>query len=74
MPDFPTKLTIKLRQTIVEVKNVKKLSDSAQIRDLIEFAQSNNVVLEIFTNAKAPSSGGLADAIEAGFVILSPIP
>lgn len=74
IPDFNPDATIRTRGTIVEVKNVEKISISPQLRDMADYAQSRGVPLEIFTNAPKPSRGELRDLIDAGDVILTPIP
>lgn len=58
----------------MEVKDVRKITSSGQLRDLEDFAQSRGVPLELFTNAPAPSSGRLADSIREERVILRRIP
>jgi RHS repeat-associated protein len=65
--------TIATRGTVVEVKNVASLSSSPQLRDLVTFAQSQGVPLEIFTNAALPRSGQLYNWIQSGQVIISPL-
>ena len=74
VPDFDPALTIAARGTVVEVKDVQRLSTTNQLRDLIAYARRKGVPLEIFTNAPAPTRGELADAIAQGRVILRPIP
>jgi hypothetical protein len=61
------------RGTVVEVKDVTRLSSSAQLRDLVGFAREEGVPLEIFTNATLPGSGQLHDWIRRGHVIISPL-
>lgn len=63
-----------LRGSIIEVKNVSRLSGTRQIQDLLGFARGNGLRLEIFSNARAPKRGILADAIRSGDVILRRIP
>lgn len=65
--------TIATRGTVVEVKDVARLSSSPQLRDLVGFAQSQGVPLEIFTNAALPVRGQLAQWIRSGQVIISPL-
>jgi hypothetical protein len=43
------------------------------LRDLVTYAQGRGVPLEIFTNAKLPATGELANWIKAGQVIISPL-
>jgi hypothetical protein len=74
VPDFDPNLTIGLRNSVVEVKNVQSLSITPQLRDLAAYADHNNVVLEIFTNAPTPTRGELARLIERNLVILRAIP
>jgi hypothetical protein len=74
VPDFDVALTVAARGTIVEVKNVRRLYATKQIRNLIAEAKRLNVVLEIFTNAPAAQRGDLADAVRDGFVRLVRIP
>lgn len=62
------------RGSIIEVKNVTRLSGTRQIRDLAEQARSLGGRLEIFTNAPAPTRGKLFDLIQDGSVILRPLP
>jgi hypothetical protein len=73
VPDFNPALTIAARGTVVEVKNVGRLSLSPQLRDMFEYARRQGVPLEIFTNAKLPQSGQLADWIRRGLVVISPL-
>lgn len=62
-----------MRGSVVEVKNVTTLRFTRQLRDLLEFARSQNGVLEIFTNAKDISKEILR--LQArGLIRLSPIP
>jgi RHS repeat-associated protein len=74
VPDFNPTSTIATRGTVVEVKAHAYLTSSSQLRDLVGFARSQNVPLEIFTNARLPQSGQLAQWIERGQVIISPLP
>jgi hypothetical protein len=74
VPDFDPNRTIATRGTVVETKDVARLSSSAQLRDLEAYATSRGVPLEIFTNAAGPSRGRLAQSIRAGRVRLTPIP
>jgi Restriction endonuclease fold toxin 7 len=72
--DFAPALTIAARGTIVEVKNVKRLYATKQIRDLIAEAERRGVVLEIFTNAPDPKKGDIARAMREETVRLVRIP
>jgi hypothetical protein len=63
-----------VRGSVMEVKNVSKIAGTQQLRDLANFARSNNLIVEIFTNAPAPSRGILADLITEGVVVLRPLP
>jgi Restriction endonuclease fold toxin 7 len=74
VPDFAPALTIAARGTIVEVKNVRRLYATKQIRDLIAEAKRLDVVLEIFTNAPDPKKGDIAEAMEEEIVRLVRIP
>ena len=73
IPDFNPAATIAARGTVVEVKAVQELSVTPQLRDLVTYATSKGVPLEIFTNAKLPATGELANWIKAGQVIISPL-
>ncbi len=57
VPDFDPAATIAKRGTIVEVKDVRHLRPSRQLRDLVAEAQARGRQLEIRTNARrvAPS-------------------
>jgi RHS repeat-associated protein len=73
VPDFAPALTIRLRGTVVEVKNYAgDLYITQQLRDLIRYARSQGVPLEIFTNASV--RGRLADLAAQGIVRITPIP
>lgn len=74
VPDFDPVLTIARRGTIVEVKDVARLSSTPQLRDLHDLAVREGVKLEIFTNAPLPSRGDLFKWFKAGDLILSPLP
>lgn len=66
--------SLALRGSIIEVKNVSRLSGSRQIRDLAQAAQDLGGHLEIFTNAPIPSRGILRDLIDQGRVVINPLP
>ena len=74
IPDFPPGVTIRLRGSVVEVKNAQNLSISKQLRDLAAYAQSQGAILEIFSRAPAPLRGELADLVTAGVVKIRPMP
>jgi RHS repeat-associated protein len=74
VPDFDPQLTLPLRGSIVEVKNVQRLYITPQLRDLAEEASKMGGGLEIFTNAPAPAAGDLARLISQNIVKLLPIP
>ena len=73
VPDFDPKLTMLARGSVVEVKALQNLSVTPQLRDLVNYAKSQGVPLEIFTNAALPKTGELANWIKAGQVIISPL-
>jgi RHS repeat-associated protein len=73
IPDFNPAATIAARGTVVEVKAVQELSVTPQLRDLVTYARGRGVPLEIFTNAKLPTTGELANWIKSGQVIISPL-
>jgi RHS repeat-associated protein len=73
IPDFDPAVTIARRGTVVEVKNVAgNLYITRQLRDLIAYARSQGVPLEIFTNASV--RGRLAGLAARGIVRVRPIP
>jgi RHS repeat-associated protein len=74
IPDFPPQVTIRMRGSIVEVKDIQGLAITPQLRDLAAFAQSRGAVLEIFTSAPVPVRGALADLIGSGVVRVKPLP
>ena len=74
IPDFPPEVTLGSRGSIVEVKNVKDLSITPQLRDLAEHARSQGGTLEIFTNAPIPRSGELRRLIDQKVVRIIPLP
>lgn len=55
-------------------KDLARLEYRSQLRDLVAYAQSRGVPLEIFTNGRLPQSGALAGLMQRGDVIISPIP
>jgi hypothetical protein len=73
IPDFPPEVTIQFRGSVVEVKNVGRLSITPQLRDLATYAEARGVTLEIFTNAPQPLRGQLADLVASGVVTIQPI-
>lgn len=74
VPDFDPAQTIATRGSIVEVKDVRRLSSSPQLRDLVAYAESRNVPLEIFTNAPVPTRGEIPRWIARGRVVIQPLP
>ncbi len=62
-----------MRGTVVEVKDVARLTMTHQLRDFLAEAQRRGVPLEIFTNA-GYVSGTLRWLEQAKQVIISPIP
>lgn len=74
VPDFDPEITVKLRGSVVEVKNVKNLSMTQQLRDLLEEARKRGGILEIFTDHPGPKSDELFEALLKGDVKLTPIP
>jgi RHS repeat-associated protein len=74
VPDFDPNITMAVRGSIVEVKNVQRLYITPQLRDLADEASKRRGFLEIFTNAPAPARGDLADLIRENIVRLRPIP
>ncbi len=62
------------RGSIIEVKDVKRLQGRRQIRDLIAYARSKSLVIEIYSDASIPSRGVIADAVATGLVVLKGIP
>jgi len=70
VPDFDPALTVAARGSIVEVKNIRRLSATPQLRDLVAYAQSQGVPLELFTDAALPGSGQLDRWIRSGVVII----
>ena len=71
---FGPNASLAVRGSIIEVKNVTRLSGRLQIRDLAAQARSLGGYLEIFTNAPEPSRGVLRNLIDAGDVVLRPLP
>ena len=63
-----------MRGSIIEIKNAARISGTRQIRDLAAEAQRLGGHLEIFTNAPKPVRGHLARLIDAGHVVLRPLP
>jgi hypothetical protein len=53
-----------LRGTVVEVKDTAVLSATPQLQDLVNYAQGQGALLEIFTNAGLPGSGELSKWIQ----------
>jgi RHS repeat-associated protein len=74
IPDFPPEVSIRARGSIIEVKNVKGLYITPQLRDLAAEADKVGATLEIFTNAPTPKYGDLYDLVERQIVKITPIP
>lgn len=74
VPDFPPSVTIQQRGSIIEVKDTQSLSITPQLRDLGEHAERNNLIIELYTNARLPQSGELHRLIDRGVIIPKPIP
>jgi hypothetical protein len=72
VPDFDPSVTITLRGSVIEVKNVQNLSMTPQLRDLVDYAVRNGATLEIFTNAPSPG-GQLGRLVSDGTVVLRSI-
>ena len=66
--------SINIRGTIIEVKDVKRISASGQLDDMITFAKQNHFRLEIWTDAPVPGTGRLKDAVDKGTVKFVPLP
>jgi RHS repeat-associated protein len=73
---FGPDASLSIRGSIIEVKDVTRLSGTRQIRDLAAEAQKLGGRLEIFTrgNTRIPKTGVLADLIESGAVVIGKIP
>jgi hypothetical protein len=74
VPDFPPSVTIQQRGSIIEVKDRQNLSITPQLQDLAEYARRNDLIIELYTNARLPQSGRLHDLIEEGVIVTAPIP
>jgi hypothetical protein len=68
---FPDALT---RTTLIEVKNVKALNLTSQLRDYISFAQQTARDVTLYTRPNTILSGPLKDAIKKGLIIRRDIP
>jgi RHS repeat-associated protein len=65
--------SVAVRGSIVEVKDTTRLYCSKQIEDLLRYTSSNNLKLELYTNATTVSSI-LREYEKAGRLIIHPIP
>ncbi len=75
VPDLPPSITIEKLGTVVEVKDLSgTLKTTKQLRDLLNYAQSNGATLTIYTNANLPQSGWLARNIKTQHILIKPIP
>jgi hypothetical protein len=74
IPDFNPHVTMRTRDSVVEVKDVKRIYASSQLRDLHAYATARNKKLELFTNARIPPTGNLARWKDAGTLVVHPIP
>ena len=74
MQVFGPNASLSRRGSIIEVKNVSRLTGTKQIRDLAQAAQDIGGHLEIFTNASIPQKGNLARLIKSGHVVIRQIP
>jgi len=60
--------------TLSEVKNVGRLSLTAQLRDYASYAQTNGLRFDLHVRPGAELSNPLRDAIDAGIIILRYLP
>jgi hypothetical protein len=80
VPDFGPEATIARRGSIVEVKNVTRLTRTPQLEDLVEqvrlesIGRGRRIVLEIRTNAPPPMRGWVAERIDEGIIRIKSIP
>jgi hypothetical protein len=72
--DFAPALTVAARGTIVEVKDVLRITSTKQLREIEKGARARSRRLEIFTDAPMPKRGKLRESIDEGWVFFSPIP
>jgi hypothetical protein len=71
---FGPNASLAVRGSIVEIKNIKRLSATPQLIDLANEAHGAGGHLEIFTNATAPKKGKLANLIQQNKVVIRPLP
>ena len=67
----------RVARKVIEVKNVKRLSYTRQLRDYVDFAKRQGYTFELFVpehTARFGLSKPLRDAIERGDIILKIIP
>ncbi|HJL11558.1 MAG TPA: putative toxin [Polyangiaceae bacterium LLY-WYZ-15_(1-7)] len=57
-----------------EVKNVKRLSNTRQLRDFLDFAQQTGRKFRLFVRQNTRLSGPLEELVQAGVIILEYIP
>ena len=55
---------------IGEVKNVRNLSYTAQLRDYVAYAQANQLQFDLYVRGSTRLSGRLQQAVHGGFVNL----
>ena len=60
--------------TIGEVKNVRSLSYTQQLRDFSTYASENGLRFDLYTRPETQLSGPLLDAIDAGAINRMDIP
>jgi hypothetical protein len=68
---FPDELT---RDALTEVKNVKSLNFTRQLRDYLSHAQSNNLDMILYTRPNTVMSGPLRQAINNNSIIHKYLP
>ncbi|WP_431776354.1 polymorphic toxin-type HINT domain-containing protein [Streptomyces cucumeris] len=78
VPDFDVSASVSRRGTMLESKDVATLEYRSQIRDFEAYANDSlGVPLEIIVRAgsgtRIPQTGGLADAISRGRIIITPV-
>jgi hypothetical protein len=61
-------------RVLSEVKNVKSLSFTRQLRDFADFAGKNNLRFDLFVRPNTQMSGPLMEAVEQGVINLRFIP
>jgi len=60
--------------TLTEVKNVKSLSNTAQLRDYSQYARQTGKTFELYVRSDAYLSGPLREAAHMGEIIIKTIP